>query len=111
MNSVNIIGRVARDPLDRETVNGVPCSLFSVAINRAGGQTVFVDVVAYRSAAQFVNGYVTRGRLIGITGHLNTWEWTDDKGENRRTVQVVADRVYALDKPGGPRESTEEKQE
>jgi len=108
MNSVNLIGRMAREPLDRETVNGVPCSLFSVAINRPGGQPVFVDVVAYRHVAKFVNGYMTRGRLIGIKGHLNIWEWTDDKGENRRTLQVVADAVYALDKPGAPRESGEE---
>ena len=111
MNTVNIIGRVARDPLDRETVNGVPCSLFSIAINRPGGQTVFVDVVAYRHVAQFVNGYVTKGRLIGITGHLNIWEWQDDRGENRRTVQVVADAVYALDKPAMIRHNMEEKQE
>jgi single-strand DNA-binding protein len=49
--------------------------------------------------ADYVNSYITKGRLVAVDGRLETRKWTDQNGANRESVEVVADNVNALDRP------------
>ena len=101
MNQIVIMGRMTRDPELRHTPNGVPVASFSLAVDRGfvskesgERQTDFIDVVAWRSTAEFVSKYFIKGQMAAVTGRLQIRDWTDKDGNKRRSAEVVAENVY-----------------
>ena len=50
--------------------------------------------MAWRSTAEFVSKYFTKGRMAVVEGRLQIRDWTDKDGGKRRSAEVVADNVY-----------------
>ena len=100
LNHINIMGRLTRDPELRRTGNSTAVASFTLACERdraAEGQekeTDFVDCVAWRSTAEFVQKYFSKGRMAVVSGRLQIRPWTDKDGNKRRSAEVVADNVY-----------------
>lgn len=101
LNHIDIAGRLTRDVELRRTGSGVPVASFTIACDRdiANKQTNeketdFVDVVAWRSTAEFVSKYFSKGRMAVVSGRLQIRNWTDKDGNKRRTAEIVADNVY-----------------
>jgi len=101
MNHIVIMGRLTRDPERRETATGIPVTSFSLAVDRgytpkdgSEKQTDFIDVVAWRSTAEFVSKYFVKGQMAAVTGSLQIRDWTDKDNNKRRSAEVIADRVY-----------------
>ena len=101
LNHITIMGRLTRDPDLRRTGSGIAVASFTVAVDRDysgndGGEkeTDFIDCAAWRSTADFVSKYFTKGRMIVVSGRLQIRSWTDKDGNKRRTAEVVADNVY-----------------
>lgn len=111
LNKIILMGRLTRDPELRRTGSGTAVTSFALAVDRdfkgAGGEkeTDFIDVVAWRNAAEFVSKYFTKGRMAVVEGRLQIRDWKDKGGNNRRSAEVVADNVYFGDsnKDGGNR--------
>ena len=104
LNKVILIGRVANDPELKYTPSGVAVSTFRVAVNRpftnAQGEREadFIDVVAWRQAAEFAANYLGKGRLVAVEGRLQIRSYQAQDGSRRRTSEVVIDNLKALDK-------------
>ncbi len=100
LNKIFIMGRLTRDPELRRTQNGTAVAGFALAVDRdyknADGtkETDFIEVVAWRSSAEFVSKYFTKGRMAIVEGRLQIRDWTDKDGSKRRNAEVVADNVY-----------------
>ena len=101
LNRIIIMGRLARDPELRRTQSGTPVVSFRLAVDRdfkdkATGErsTDWIDVVAWRSTAEFVSRYFTKGRMAVVEGRLQMRDWTDKDGNKRTTAEVVAENVY-----------------
>lgn len=101
LNHIDIMGRLVRDPEMRRTGSGIACASFTIAVDRDFGknesgekETDFIDCVAWRSTAEFVEKYFTKGRMAVVSGRLQIRSWTDKDGNKRRTAEVVADNVY-----------------
>ena len=100
LNRIVIMGRLTRDPEQRRTGNGTAVTSFTLAVDRdfsSQGQekeTDFIDCVAWRSTAEFVSKYFTKGRMAVVTGRLQIRNWNDKDGNKRRSAEVVADGVY-----------------
>ena len=99
LNRIIVMGRLTRDPELRYTQSQIPVCSFSVACDRDYGQdgeheTDFIDVVAWRSTAEFVSKYFAKGRMAVVDGRLQLRDWTDRDGNKRRSAEVVADSVY-----------------
>ena len=100
LNRIIIMGRLTRDPELRRTGSGTPVTSFSLAVDRdfksqnGEKETDFIDVVAWRSTAEFVSKYFTKGRMAVVEGRLQIRDWTDRDGGKRRSAEVVADNVY-----------------
>ena len=100
LNKIFIMGRLTRDPELRRTQNGTAVTSFSLAVDRdfksqsGEKETDFIDVVAWRSTAEFVAKYFTKGRMAVVEGRLQIRDWKDREGNNRRSAEVVADNVY-----------------
>ena len=100
LNKIILMGRLTRDPELRRTQSGTAVTSFSLAVDRdfksQGGEkeTDFIDVVAWRSTAEFVSKYFTKGRMAVVEGRLQIRDWTDRDGGKRRCAEVIADNVY-----------------
>lgn len=100
LNHIVIMGRLTKDPELRRTGSGLPVASFSIACDRdyksdsGERETDFVDVVAWRSTAEFVSKYFAKGRMAVVSGRLQIRAWTDKDGNKRRSAEVVADSVY-----------------
>lgn len=100
LNKIFIMGRLTRDPELRRTQNGTAVTSFTLAVDRdsknADGtkDTDFIDVVAWRTTAEFVSKYFSKGRMAVVEGRLQLRDWTDNDGNKRKTAEVVADRMY-----------------
>ena len=111
LNHIVIMGRLTRDPELRYTQSQTPVASFSLAVDRDFGgrdggekQTDFIDCVAWRQTAEFVNKYFTKGSMAVVSGRLQIRDWTDRDGGKRRSAEVIADNVYFGDskpKDGG----------
>ena len=100
LNHIVLMGRLTRDPELRHTGNGTAVASFSLAVDRdykgqsGEKETDFVDIVAWRSTADFVSKFCTKGRMTVVEGRLQLRDWTDKDGGKRRSAEVVAEHVY-----------------
>ena len=100
LNHIVLMGRLTRDPELRHTGNGTAVASFSLAVDRdykgqsGEKETDFVDIVAWRSTADFVSKFFTKGRMTVVEGRLQLRDWTDKDGGKRRSAEVVAEHGY-----------------
>lgn len=98
MNSVNIIGRLCKEPELRRTQSGTACCSFSLAVKRpkVKDTTDFHDFVVWQQGAEYLCQYGHKGDIVGVTGYLTTREWTDKEGNKRKTTEVTCDSVELI---------------
>ena len=101
LNRIILMGRLTRDPELRQTQSGASVANFSLAVDRdfkdkqTGEKTTdFIDIVAWRSSAEFVSRFFTKGRMAVVEGRLQIHDWKDKDGNNRHSAEVVADNIY-----------------
>ena len=99
LNRIVLMGRLTHDPELRRTQSDTPVCSFSFAVDRdykrdGEKETDFIDIVAWRSTADFVGKYFTKGRMAVVEGRLQIRDWTDKEGGKRRSAEVIADNVY-----------------
>ena len=101
LNHITVMGRLTKDPELRRTGSGVAVTSFTIANDRdiankdtGERETDFIDCVAWRGTAEFVQKHFPKGTMIVVSGRLQIRGWTDKEGNKRRTAEVVADNVY-----------------
>ena len=100
LNHITLMGRLTRDPELRRTGNGTAVTSFSLAVDRdfksqsGEKETDFIDIVAWRSTAEFVSKYFSKGRMAVVEGRIQIRDWTDKDGGKRRSAEVIANNVY-----------------
>lgn len=100
LNKVILMGRLTRDPELRHTQTNTPVVSFSLAVDRGfvrqgeERQADFIDIVAWRSTAEFVSRYFKKGQLVAVTGRLQSRKWQDNQGNNRISFEVIANEVF-----------------
>ena len=99
LNVAVIMGRLVADPELRHTSSDIAVTSFTVAVDRsytkAGSerQTDFIDVVAWRSTAEFISRYFKKGSMIVVQGSIQTRTYEDRNGNKRKAVEILADNV------------------
>lgn len=97
-NKAILVGNLTATPELKQTNTGLSVCSFSIAVGRkvakgAEENTDFFSVVAWRTTAEFVAKYFTKGNPILVCGSLQTRSYTDRKGEKRTMTEIVADEV------------------
>jgi len=97
---------MATDPELKYTPSGVAVTSFRIAVDRrfksqqtGERETDFIDVVAWRQAAEFATNYLTKGRLVAVQGSLQIRTWVAQDGTRHSKAEVIADQLRGLDKP------------
>ena len=100
LNIVALMGRLTRDPEMRKTPQGVSVATFTVAVDRSfvkqgeDRQADFIDIVCWRSTAEFVCKYFQKGSMIALNGSIQTRAYQDKNGNKRKAFEIVADNVH-----------------
>lgn len=101
LNSIVLMGRLVADPDLRTTTSNISVVSFTLAVERnfadrttGKREADFIDIVAWRSTAEFVNRYFKKGQLVCVQGSLQSRKWQDKDGNNRVSWEVQADNVY-----------------
>lgn len=104
MNSVDLIGRLTRDPEVKYMAGAEPLAVarFTLAIDRPVGQgkekqTDFPSIVTFGRQAENCERYLKKGRLVAIQGRIQTGSYTNKDGAKVYTTDVVAERVEFLE--------------
>lgn len=98
INAVVLMGRLVRDPEIRTTTSGKSVCSFSLAVERDFQRSEekmadYFDCVAWGNTAEFVGKYFHKGRMIAMQGRLQARTYKDREGNNRKAVEVIADKV------------------
>lgn len=100
LNRVILMGRLTRDPEYKQTTAGTSVCRISLAIDRkfANKETGereadFVDCDAWRSTADFIARYFTKGSMILVEGELRNNNYTDNNGVKHYGMRVLIDNV------------------
>ena len=95
------MGRLGRDPELRHIQHGTPVASFSLAVDRdfkdkGTGERItdWIDVVAWRSTAEFASKYFSKGRMAVVSGRLQIRPWTDKDGNKRHSAEIIVGSMY-----------------
>lgn len=103
MNKVILVGRITADPEIKLTTNQTQFCNFTIAVERrfkdANGnrQTDFINCVAWKNTAVFIQKYFHKGNRIGVVGSIQTRSYEDQNGQKRFITEVVVDEAEFVD--------------
>lgn len=106
MNSVILIGRLARDPELTYTPNTQTANCwFTLAVDKPkrNGEDQgadFIRITVWGKQAETCDRYISKGRQVAVMGHIQTGSYTNRDGQTVYTTDVVADRVEFLGSQG-----------
>jgi len=114
MNSVNLVGRLTKDPELSERSGTKVCDL-RLAVNGRGEKSLlFIDVATFNKQAEACAKYLEKGSQVAVAGSIRHNEWETDDGQKRSKHSVLAREVQFLDgRPAqsGPTEDREDEDE
>lgn len=90
-------GRLTKDIELKYTSGNIPVASFTLAIDRdyrpRGGEREadFIDIVAWRSGAEFVSKYFHKGDMMIVNGRIQTRMYEDKNGNKRKAVEVLGE--------------------
>lgn len=96
INRVVLQGRLTAAPELRQTQSGVANVSFTVAWSEKYKEVekkCFLSCKAWRSTAEFLCRYFTKGQELIVCGKLNTEEWTAQDGSKRSMLVLDVDEV------------------
>lgn len=105
LNKVTLIGNVGADPEIRTLESGVKVARVNIAtteriLNRQTQEvkehTEWHRVTLWRGLADVADKFVKKGSQLYIEGRIRSNEWTDDQGNKRYSVEIVADEMKLL---------------
>lgn len=101
MNTVQITGNLAKDPVIRATKTGKTVASFSVGVSKkitkANGDTLdltdWINVTAWGKLAEAVGNELTKGSYVFIEGRYATRSYDKPDGQRRYVTEVVANMI------------------
>ena len=102
LNTITLMGRLVADVDKKTTQSGVSVANFTIAVDRDyknGDEKIadFVPVCVWRRLADFCEKYIKKGRMVVVSGSLQSRKWQDKEGNNRTSWEVQAQNVYFAD--------------
>ena len=114
LNTVILMGRLTADPELRTTTSGTSVTSFTIAVDRnyvksgEDRQTDFINLVAWRTTAEFIERNFRKGQMIAIRGSMQQRTYEDKNGNKRTAIDVVMDEVHFCGDKAKPTEQQAE---
>lgn len=110
MNSVNIIGRLTKDPELKCTPKGNSVITINIAVAKVSSKeddADFIPVVIWGKQAENFAEYMKKGYMVGINGRLSTRKYETKDGQKRYVMEVVADDFDGVNYLSAPKAKIE----
>lgn len=101
MNSVNLVGRLTKDPKIVEQGGRTVCEM-RVAADNPGQRTTYIEVRSFDEQAYACAEYLVKGQRVGVSGRLVYDYWRTAAGELCEHYSVIG-HVDFLDQPDAER--------
>jgi single-strand DNA-binding protein len=104
MNNVTLIGRLTKDVELRYTQAQEPMAIakFTIAVDRKNKKDEqsadFINCIAFKKTAEFIEKYFTKGMKIAIQGHIQTGSYEGKDGKKVYTTEVAVDNCEFVEK-------------
>ena len=108
MNKCELVGRLTKDPELKLTSNQTAYCNFTIAVDRrfkdSNGQRQadFINCVAWKQTAQFIQKYFHKGGRIGIVGSIQTRSYEDQQGAKHFVTEVIVDEAEFVESQTAP---------
>ncbi|MCL1788027.1 MAG: single-stranded DNA-binding protein [Defluviitaleaceae bacterium] len=100
MNKVILLGRLTKDPEIRYSQSAEPVCVarFTVAVDRrfkreGEPDADFINCVAFRRTAEFVERYLKKGMMVSVVGSLTVRSYDDNTGQRKWITEVSVEEV------------------
>lgn len=99
-NRTILMGRICNNLEVKSTPNGVSVLSFRIAVERSycgkgeERKTDFFNVLAWRSTADFIAKWFSKGRMILVDGELQTRTYEDKNGVTQYVTELVVDNAH-----------------
>lgn len=104
MNSVNFVGRIAKEPDYKVTISGKSLCKFIIAVKsnfptktNNEENVSFVSCICWGYNAEIVYKYAGKGRLISLTGELRNRSWNNQDGTKAYVTEIIVGNLDILD--------------
>ena len=117
INSVNLTGRLTRNPELRKTQSDIAITNITLAVNRtftdANGerQADFINCVLFRKTAEIAQQYLRKGNLVGVTGRLQSRSYDNKDGQRVFVTEVVVENLAFLESKQQSQDSNQQSQQ
>lgn len=105
INNVVLMGRITAPLEIRQTPSGTPVLQFTVAVDRdfvkqgEERQADFIGCVAWKHTAEFIGRYFGKGRMIALTGRLQSRTYNDKNGSTHYVTELIVDKASFTGEP------------
>ncbi len=102
LNKILLGGRLTSDPVLKTFPDGTHVVRFTLAVTRRHNKDVtdFLDCVAWREEAIFINRFFRKGSTLCVAGALHKRSWNAQDGSTRWTTEVSVDEAMFVDSKG-----------
>lgn len=96
MNRILLQGRLTKEPEIRLTTKNDKVARFTLAVDRDFNreETDFINCVAFKNTAAFIESYFGKGDMVILAGRLQMQQYTAKDGSNRTAAEVMTDNVW-----------------
>lgn len=90
MNSVNIIGRLTKDPVVSNVGSkNTLMARYTLAVDRDQENSDFINCLCFSKIAEFAEKYLEKGMKIGVHGRLQSGSYKNRDGQTVYTTDVL----------------------
>lgn len=99
-NKAILMGRICNDLEVKATPSGVSVLSFRLAVERSycvkgeERKTDFFNIVAWRSTAEFIAKWFSKGRMILVDGELQTRQYEDKNGVTQYVTELIVNNAF-----------------
>lgn len=99
-NKAILMGRICNNLEVKSTPGGVSVLTFRIAVERSycgkneERKTDFFNILAWRSTAEFIAKWFSKGRMILVEGELQTRTYEDKNGVTQYVTELVVDNAH-----------------
>ena len=117
LNTVVLLGRIAQDIELKSTTGGTSVIQFTMAVDRNFSkkgeekQTDFISCVAWKQTAEFISKHFGKGRMIAVTGRLQSRTFDDKNGSKHYVTEVIVEQASFTGEPKQTEQAEQTEQE
>ena len=100
LNSCILTGNLGADPEILYSSEGDPIATFNLAFRSSKKKSGWIKVTCFGRLAEVASRYLHKGARIAVVGTLDQNNWKSDKGNQRSSLQLIANSIEFIKTDG-----------